>query len=475
MGDLLSKSVRGVAWSAIERFSVQGIQFVLTLIIARLVSPSDYGLIAMLGIFFAISQSFVDSGFSNALIQKKDRTEVDFSTVFYFNIVISIVVYGILYASAPAIGRFYNEPQLVTVCRWQGLILILNSFMLVQQTRLIIASDFRMLAKASLLSVLLSGIAGVWFAWLGYGVWALVIQALGRAVLNVVLLWWFVAWKPQIVFSRQSFRQLFSFGSKLLVGGLLHTLYMNLYTLVIGRFFNAAEVGYFNRSQSLATFPSINLMGIVNRAMYPVLCERQDDEQRLLETFYHYLRGTVFFVFPLMIGLSVLSKPLIVFVLTERWLPAAPYLSILCIAYMWHPIMNFNWQLLNVKGRSDLSLRSEIIKKVGAFAILFLSLPLGMKAICWGLLFYSLFDMATIYFFVRRIYCFDIRKEIALLFPILFCSLLMGGCVYAVCYIFSCPIWQVLVGIPVGIVSYGAACFLFHLKEIELIKQYIRK
>lgn len=280
------QAVKGVMWSAVERFSVQGIQFVLSIIIARLVLPSEYGLIAMLGIFLAIAQTFVDSGFSNALIQKKDRTEVDYSTVFYFNIGVAILVYVLLYLAAPFIGRFYSEPLLETVCRWVGLNVVLNSFTLVQRTRLIISSDFRTLAKASLISVIISGVVGVYFAWLGYGVWALVAQSLGNSLLNVIFLWAFVAWIPKKEFSLKSFRRLFSFGSKLLVGALLHTIYLNLYTLVIGRFFNSTQVGYFNRSQTFAVFPSSNLTEIVNRAMYPVLCERQGDDEALIQAFF---------------------------------------------------------------------------------------------------------------------------------------------------------------------------------------------
>lgn len=462
-------------WSAVERFSVQGIQFVLSIIIARLVLPSEYGLIAMLGIFLAIAQTFVDSGFSNALIQKKDRTEVDYSTVFYFNIGVAILVYVLLYLAAPFIGRFYSEPLLETVCRWVGLNVVLNSFTLVQRTRLIISSDFRTLAKASLISVIISGVVGVYFAWLGYGVWALVAQSLGNSLLNVIFLWAFVAWIPKKEFSLKSFRRLFSFGSKLLVGALLHTIYLNLYTLVIGRFFNSTQVGYFNRSQTFAVFPSSNLTEIVNRAMYPVLCERQGDDEALIQAFFKYLRATVFWIFPLMIGLAVLSEPLIEMLLTDKWLSSAPLLSILCVAYMWYPVMVFNWQLLNVKGRSDLSLRAEILKKIVAFLILFLSIAWGMEAICWGLLLYSISDMIIIFFFVRKIYRFDLRREFVALFPILVCALLMGCGVYVASSFISSSLLKLVVGFLIGVLSYSILGFLFKLEEFDLVKQIIKR
>ena len=469
------QAVKGVVWSAIERFSVQGIQFVLSLVIARLVSPSDFGLIAMLGIFMAVAQTFVDSGFSNALIQKKDRTEADFSTIFYFNILVAVFVYGILYMSAPYISHFYNEPLLKDICRWSGINIILNSLVLIQRTRLIISLDFRGLAKVSLFSVIISGLIGIWLAWLGYGVWALVVQTLCTSFFYVILLWVSGSWIPKRVFSLQSFNELFSFGSKLLLGGLLHTIYMNLYTLVIGRFFNSMQVGYFSRAQTLAVFPSMNFTEVVNRAMYPVLCEQQDSEEKLVDIFLKYLRITVFCVFPLMIGLAILSEPLIKVLLTDKWIPSAHLLSILCIAYMWYPIMVFNWQLLNVKGRSDLSLRAEMIKKIIAFLILFISIIGGIDVICWGLLLYSLSDMIIIYFFIKKIYVFDFSKEIRLLLPVLFCSLLMGVCIFFCNYLLSNPFLQLIAGFVVGSISYLGFCLIFRLKEIDIIRQRIKR
>ncbi|MRZ57487.1 oligosaccharide flippase family protein, partial [Parabacteroides distasonis] len=220
------RAVKGVMWSAVERFSVQGIQFVLSIVIARLVLPSEYGLIAMLGIFLAIAQTFVDSGFSNALIQKKDRTEVDYSTVFYFNILIALVVYGVLFISAPYIASFYREPELTVVTRWVGLNLLLNGLSIVQRAKLTVCVDFKTQAKASLIAVLMSGLVAVCLAYRDYGVWALVLQSLLSSFLNTLLLWIFSRWLPLWCFSWKSFRSLFSFGSKLLLSGLLHTIYI---------------------------------------------------------------------------------------------------------------------------------------------------------------------------------------------------------------------------------------------------------
>ena len=280
---------KGILWSSIERFSVQGISFLLSIIIARLITPGEYGLIAMLTIFMAIAQSFVDSGFGNALIQKKDRDEVDYSTVFYFNLVISIILYVVLYLCAPLIAKFYNQPLLMPVTRWIALNLIFNSLSLVQRTRLNIDLNFKLQAKISLSAVIISGIIGITLAYRGYGVWALVTQSLSNNFLSTVLLWISTHWIPLPIFSKRSFVKLFSFGSKVLASGLLHTIYLNLYSLVIGKFYNAADVGFYNRAYSISQYPSTNIVMIITRAIYPVQCAHQDDDKWLTDNFLQYL------------------------------------------------------------------------------------------------------------------------------------------------------------------------------------------
>ena len=235
-----NQAARGMMWNFIERFSTQGIQFVLTIVIARILSPDDYGLVAMLSIFMAIAQTLVDSGFGNALIQKKNRTEVDYSTTFYFNITVSILIYLLLFISAPWIADFYNQPKLTMIARVYGILIVLNSLASVQMTRLMIVLDFRKLAFASLLSVSVGGSIGIFMAYQGYGVWALVSQALFGSLAWVGGLWFLACWIPKWRFSITSFRALFSFGSKILFSSLLHTLYTNMYSLVVGKFFNAS-------------------------------------------------------------------------------------------------------------------------------------------------------------------------------------------------------------------------------------------
>lgn len=477
MSDSLKhQAVKGVMWSAVERFSVQGIQFILTIVIARLVLPSDYGLIAMLGIFLSIAQVFVDSGFSDALIQKKDCTETDFSTVFYFNILISIIIYFLLYISAPYIATFYREPELSLVTRWIGLNIIISSFSIVQRAKLTINVDFKRQAKASLTAVLISGIIGILLAYKGWGVWALVVQTLSNNLLNTLLLWIFAKWIPKWMFSIESFNVLFSFGSKLLLSGLLHTIYINLYSLVIGRRYSSMDVGFYNRAYQLANFPSINIIGVINRVIFPIQCELQDDNEHLKTSFIKYLRMSCFIIFPLMIIVAVLSKPLILLLLTDKWLPAAELLSILCFGYMWYPVMAVNNQILNVKGRSDYFLCAEILKKVVGIAILFITLPFGVRLLCWGIVVYNFFDMVIVIYYSRKVVSVKYREQIRNVIPLFFISLLTGSMIYLSIQLFEGNLLgQLTIGSIIGLLVYIFSCHIFRIREIDQIVLIIKK
>lgn len=469
------QATNSVLWSAIERFSVQGIQFLLSIIIARLLLPTDYGLIAMLSIFMAIAQTFIDSGFANALIQKKNRTETDYSTAFFFNIVISVVLYFLLYLSSPAIADFYHQEELNAITRIVGISLIINSFGIVQQAKLTIALNFKRQAIASLTAVIISGIIGVGMAYHGYGAWALVWQSLLNNFLRVALLWFFSKWVPLFCFSNESFRTLFSFGSKILLSSLLHTIYTNLYTLIIGKKFSAGELGYYNRAFTLAQFPSTNLTNVIVRAVYPIQCRLQDDDEQLRSMFLKYMRMACYLIFPVMIGFCALAEPLVRLLLTDKWLPAVPLLQILCIAYMWDPIMKINHNMLNVKGRSDYFLYAEVLKKIVAFSILFLTIPFGVKIMCTGLILYAFADIIIITYYTRKLTGISLLLQIKELMPVVLLSFSMGGVVYLTT-LFLENVWiQVLLGLLVGVFYYVALSFIFDIKEIKILTSLIKR
>jgi len=316
---LKGKTISAIIWSSVERFSVQGIQFLIMIIMARLLQPSDYGLIGMLAIFIAISQSFIDSGFSNALIRKSDRTEIDFATVFYFNIIVGLCFYLLLFFASPEIAIFYKAPQLEDITKIVAIGLLINSLTVVQRAKFTIEVDFKSQAKASVLSVIISGALGIWMAYTGFGVWALVTQTVVNSTINMIFLWYYARWIPAWIFSFRSFKEMFTFGSKLLLAGLLDTTYKNIYTIVIGKKFSVQDLGYFTRADQFAQFPSSNLTGIIGRVTFPILSSIQQDEQRLRSVYRKYLRMSAFIVFPLMVGLAALAHPLVLVVLTSKW------------------------------------------------------------------------------------------------------------------------------------------------------------
>lgn len=473
---LKQQALRGIIWSAIERFSVQGIQFILSFIIARQLYPSDYGLIAMLTFFMAVAQSFVDSGFSNALLQKQDRTQIDLSTVFYFNIAISIIAYFILILLSPFISNFYNQPILEHIIVLVGLNLIIGSISTIQRTILTIELNFKKQAIISFLSVLISGTIAVYMAYNDYGVWTLVYQGLLNGLINAILLWCTTRWFPSIVFSIQSFKQLFSFGSKILISGLLHTIYVNLYSLVIGKLYSAQDLGYYNRAHSTALYPSSNIVSLTNRVVYPILCRLQKNDIELTQKYFTFLRLTLFIVFPTMTGLAVMAEPIIKLLLTDKWLECVPYLQILCVAYMWDPIMNYSCGLINAKGRSDLYLRAEIIKKVVALLILLFTISFGLKAICIGLIFYSFFDIIIITSHVKIVIQeVNIARYIYIMLPILTQSILMCILVH-LWIIYNNNLYaQVGGGIIIGICSYFLLSFIINRKLIHQLLVLLKR
>lgn len=386
---LRSQSISGMKWSAIERFAVQGIQFVIGLILARLLTPSDYGIIGMLAIFMAISQTIIDSGFSKALIQKQDRTEIDFSTAFFFNIVVGLICYSILFLASPYIASFFNEPVLKDVLRILAINLFLNSLAVVPVAKLSIKVDFKTQSKASIISTVLSGALGIVLAYRGVGVWALVAQSVSHSFVNVVLLWYLLKWKPQWKYSWESFRKLFSYGGNILVAGIISTIYANINTLVIGKFYTPKDLGYFTRGQQFPSLLSTNLTAIVQRVTFPILSKIQNDDNRLASVYRDYIKISSLGIFFLLIFLSSIAEPLVTFLLTDKWINAVIYLQVFCYALMFDHICAINLNLLYVKGKTNLVLRLEIIKKSLAFVILISSIPFGVFAICLSQVIYT--------------------------------------------------------------------------------------
>ncbi len=475
MGTLKDKTVKGVIWSSIDRFTTQGISFVFSMLIARLLLPSDYGVVAMLGIFMAVAQCFVDSGFGTALIQKKDRTETDFSTVFYFNIVVACLFYGLLWLASPYIAQFYDMPLLESVTKVVGLNLVIGSFAGIQGAQLSIAIDFKSRAKISVITTLFTGIVGLWLAYKGYGVWALVFQGLSSNILRTILLWVIVRWKPKLVFSWKSFKELFSFGSKLLASALLDTIYNNIYPIVIGKCFSATSLGVYSRAESLSHFPSSNITGVLQSVTFPVLCSIQDEEARLADAYKRFLRLSAFIIFPLMMGLSAVADPFIRIALTDKWEGAIPFLQILCFALMWYPIHAINLNLLQVKGRSDYFLKLEVLKKIVGVTALCITVPMGLTAMCYGRIVVSIICLVLNTYYTNKLIGYGFTKQMKDLTHIILHSLVMYGIVFAIVHWLPTLWLQLTVGILVGAAYYLIGAYLLKFDELQELLSILKR
>ena len=472
---LKQKTVGGVIWSSIERFSVAGLQFVIMIIMARVLTPDDYGLVAMLQIFIAVSQSLVDSGFSQALIRKLDRTQTDLSTVFYFNIGVGIFLYAVLFFSAPLIASFYDAPLLVPITRVIALGMVFNSLAVVQRALLTIKIDFKTQMKATVSAAVISGIIGISMAYTGFGVWSIVAQQVSNLGINTLILWVVSKWTPSGSFSVQSFRNLFGFGSKLLLSGLIDTVWRNIYLIVIGKAFSKADLGYYTRAHQFSDFPSANLTGVFQRVTYPVLSSIQNDDERLAVNYRRILRIVAYIIFPIMIGMAAVSTPMVRILLTDKWLFTADLLKIICISMMFYPVHAINLNLLQVKGRSDLFLRLEIIKKIIGILILVLTIPMGLIAMCVGQVFSSIISLVINTHYTGTLINVGFIRQIKDLFPIMVLAFTMGIVVYMVMTLFNNLYLQFIVGVLSGVVYYILFSCLFKFKELEEIVLIIRK
>lgn len=467
--------MNGVIWSSVERFSVQGVQFVIMIIMARLLMPHDYGLIAMLSIFLAVAQSLVDSGFSQGLIRKQNRTETDNCTVFYFNLVVSVIIYVLLFAAAPLVASFYDISELCPVMRVTCLSIIINALMVVQRTVYTSALDFKTQAKASFVAAALSGIVGVAMAWVGYGVWSLVVQQLLNLSINAVMLWLMSHWFPKRLYSWRSFKELFGFGSKLMVSGLLDCIYTNIYPIVIGKVFSAVDLGQYSRAHHFSQFPSSNVTSIIQKVTYPVLCKLQDDDERLAVNYHRLLKMSAYVIFPLMMLLSAVSRPLIITLIGEKWEFCSLLLTIICFSMMWYPIHAINLNLLQVKGRSDLFLRLEIIKKIIGVSLLCITIPMGLVSLCVGSIFSSIICLAINTYYTGKLIHVGFLMQMRDLLPTLSLSLAIWLAAQAAVHFINNVYLQLAAGILAGATLFCAGSYIFRFNELSELRDLFKR
>ncbi len=467
MTGLRGIALKGILWSSIERFSSQGVQFILGLILARILMPSDYGLIGMLGIFLAVTQLLIDGGFVTALIQKKNRDELDYSTAFYFNLLVAVFFYLLLFLIAPLIADFFNQPQLIWLTRIICLSVLINSFGIVPRAKFTINLDFKSQTKASVISILISGIVGICLAFNGCGVWSLVIQANLKSSIEIIVLWYISKWIPQRRFCMKRFKVMFSFGYKILLSELLNTIFGNAYILIIGKFFSANDLGFFTRAHQISAFPSSNISSIIGRVTFPVLSNLQGNEARLGSAYKKIIINSAIIVFPLMMMLSALAEPIVTLILTEKWKGCIWMIQLLCFAAMLHPIHAINLNIMNVKGRSDLTLKIEIVKKVIIVIILVITVPLGIRAIVIGQVATSFIALGINLLYTKKMIDYGLKEQIFDIIPILLLSFAMNLVIfYSISYLNS-NLFKVILGFFEGVIFYISFVWALNIGNIR--------
>ena len=450
----MGRNARSFFWNLSENLITQVIQFTIGIIMARILMPSDYGLIGILYVYTAICATVTNGGFSAALIQNPARDESDYSTVFFFNLVVSVALALLLCALSPLIASFYHQPLLEGLTKVMALPMVINAFNLVQRTRLTIQLNFGLLAKIGVTAALVQGATGVAMAYNGFGVWSIAWAQVAGALTSCLLCWILSGWKPSRGFSSAAFKRMFGYGSKLLTSSLIDTVWNNIYPLIIGKFYTPASLGYFTRAHGYATLPSATITDVVSRVTFPILSEMQHDKEPLQKSYNQMLLLTAFFMFPLMIGIATLAEPLIRLMLTDKWIPCVPYLQILCVTMMLYPVHALNLTLLKVIGRSDLFLRLELWKKSLGIIVLIVTLPLGIEAMCWGMLFLSVISLFFNTHYTGKYLQLGIFQQIKFCLPILAMTSLAAFCAFGITKLFSSTWVQLICGGLVGAVTY---------------------
>lgn len=470
---LKSTATKGIIWSAVDKFAVQMGQFVVSIVLARILLPEDFGLLGMLAIFIAISQTFIESGMGLGLIQRQDRTDIDFSTVFVFNLVISSLFYLLLFFSAPFIASYFNQPQLIDLTRVLGLSLFVSSLAIVQRTKLTIAINFKAIAKTNVIGVIIGGITGIVAAMYGIGVWSLVIQTLLGSFASTVSLWFFSHWTPSIAFSRNSFRNLFGFGSKLLLSGLYAQLLTNVYNICIGKYYPISSLGYYTRAKGFADISAGTITSILQQATFPILAAVQNDKEKLVSVYSRMIRMSSFFIIPIMTLIALLAKPIVILLLTEKWVAVIPLLQWMVFARIFFPMSAINMNLLNAIGRSDLFLKIDLSKLPLTVIAMIITIPLGVKAMIIGHVVTSGMAFFINAYLPGKYYGYGPINQLKDMIPVVFATIGMSVLVFFMNLFVDSLILQLIGGSVLAVVSFLFFCWLLKLEELTEVKKII--
>ena len=478
---LKQKTISGMLWSGVQRFGTMGIAFISNIVLARLLSPDDYGCIGMLAIFITMSNTFVDGGFGSALIQKKEPTQRDYSTIFWWNLFLSIVIYGILYLGAPFVAQFYRTPLLSSVLRVQGVILIINALNIIQSNQLRKRLNFRKLAVINIISQLVGVCVAIVTAWHGWGVWALVAQQIVASSMTSILLWTLNRWLPDLIFSMESFKQLFGFGSFILCSNLINTFCNNVQGLLIGRFFTPATMGYYSQAHKLESVASHSLTNIVEQVSYPILSKLQSDNEAMKKAIYKLTSTLIYASFPMMAILILVAEPIILLVYGEKWLPATEYFQILCISGMSVVFHGVHYYAVASKGKSRDLFVGTLIKRSLALIVVLIGMYIwGVEGLLWGYSIGAWINSYVNMYLVSKHIRYSVIQQFIDILPIFLLTLIVFVVVYTLSGIIKCNIYiGALINISIYLLLYITISIIFRLDAFIYIKNtlcsYIQK
>jgi teichuronic acid exporter len=464
-----NKIIKGIAWSMFERISVQTIQFILGIILARILSPSEYGTIGLLTVIISFLQVFVDGGFSKALIQKQKRTEVDLSTVFFFNVFISCFCYILIWIAAPYIALFYEKEILTSIMRILSLSLLFNALFTIPMTLLTIKLDFKTIGKINLIGVILSGVIAIIMAYSGYGIWSLVAQTIIKSMLTVILMWWLVKWKPLFVFSKASFKTLFPYGSKLLLSSILNMSVNNFSNVFIAKLSSTKDLGFYTRGSQFPDIVFSTFNSVLDSVLLPSLASIQNEREKLIQLTRLSIKSSALFAAPIFLLLAIIAEPLVKVLLTEKWLAAVPIIQVLCTARLISIISGINVNLLYVIGRTDLALKQQYLKLIIRIIFLILALNYGIYFIALAELLSTIINFFINTFYPSKMLNYGSLTQIKDLLPIFFSSVVMIVIIYFLDTLIINDIIFLIFSPVIGLLIYIFLIYKFRLSEFFLI------
>ena len=475
MDTIKSKAIGGIKWSIIDNLANSGITFIVGIVLARLLTPSEFGILGLITVFIAISNTIVDGGLTTALIRKKYASNEDYNTVFYCNLIIAFLLFLALSLSSGYISDFFNESILKYITPIMSLLLLINAFSIIQRTILIKQINFKTQAKISLIASTGSGVLGITMAILNFGVWSLVIQQLSRQFLLSTFLWILNKWRPSLIFSNKSFKELFGFGSKLLIANLINTVYKNMFLLIVGKIYSADQLGKYTRAEQFITILTGNLTQVIQKVSFPTLSSIQDERDKLLYGFRKILKYSAAVTFPLVFGLAAIAKPLIISLIGYKWIESVLYIQIMCTYGILYPLSMINLNMLNVKGVSNLILKLEIIKKILFIPIFFIGYYIDLKSMIISLAIFNYVDYFLSTYYAKRFFNYGTLDQIKDIFQIFIISLIVALCAWSVILLNMSALITLSVQLAVFLIMFLTINELFNQKEYLELKMLLKE